>query len=150
MQLTERPAIGWNWPLREQQGHFDLGHVFNCAITDVIEPLQIGAIGPHHAGLWECDLADQSLIWSGGVYDLFGLRRGSIVTRDEALAHYSEDSRSKLERLRTHAIRQQAGFTLDAEIRVAAVGEYRRVRLIAAPLVISDVVVRLHGIKLAL
>jgi hypothetical protein len=150
MPLTERPVIGWNWPLQEQQGHFDLGHVFNCVITDAIEPVQVAAIGPHHAGLWECDLADQSLTWSGGVYDLFGLPRGGVVTRDQAVAHYREDSRAKLERLRTYAICHRAGFTLDAQIRAAAVGEYRHVRLVAAPLVLGDSVIRIHGLKLAL
>ena len=139
-----------NWPLWEQHDHFELGHVLISAVTDAIDPRNPGAIGAHHAGLWECDLADQSLIWSGGVYDLFGLQRHSPVTRAQVLAHYSEDSRAKLERLRTHAIRHGVGFTLDADIRAAAIGQVRRVRIIAAPLMGDGGGVRLHGLKLAL
>ena len=140
--------FGQSWPLSEQGGHFDLGHVLNGAVADVIDPQQIGELGTHHAGLWECDLADSSLIWSGGVYDLFGLERGGRITRDKALAHYSEYSRAKLERLRTHAIRHGVGFTIDVEIRSAAIGQLRRVRIIGAPVYDGAVPVRLHGLKL--
>jgi hypothetical protein len=141
---------GGNWPLWEQHSRFELGHILNSAVTDALRPRYLGAIETHHAGLWECDLADQSLIWSGGVYDLFGLERGIPVTRDQAIAHYTEDSRARLESLRTYAIRKLAGFTLDVEIRAAAVGESRRMRLIAAPVFAGDSAVRLHGLKLAL
>jgi hypothetical protein len=136
------------WPLFEQPRHFDLGHILNCAVTDAIEPGRLGALGIHHAGLWECDLSDESLIWSGGVYDVFGLQRGREVTREQAVAHYREDSRTKLERLRAYAISQRRGFTLDAEIDAASVGERRWMRLIAAPVCEGDRVVRLHGLKL--
>jgi hypothetical protein len=139
-----------SWPLWEQAHRFDLGHVLNCAATDAIDPPAIGALGPHHSGLWECNLADQSLIWSGGVYDIFGLARGGRVTREQALALYVDDSREKLERLRAHAIRHKRGFTVDIEIRAAAVGELRRVRVIGAPVCDGHAVVRLHGLKLAL
>jgi PAS domain-containing protein len=137
-----------SWPLWEQPRHFELGHVFNSAITDAIPPAIRGELGIHHAGLWECDLADSSLIWSGGVYDMFGLQRGTAVSRRQSLAHYCEDSRAKLERLRAHAIRHRRGFTLDIEIYAAAVAERRRVRVIGAPVCDGDKVVRLHGLKL--
>jgi len=150
MDLTGHSAFAGNWPLWEQESHFELGHVLNCAVADALDPAKLGAIGPHHAGLWECNLADESLIWSGGVYDLFGLQRRAFVTREQAIAHYAEESRAKLERLRTYAIRNRVGFTLDAEIRSAVVGASRRVRVIAAPVIAGDVTVRLHGLKLAL
>lgn len=137
-----------SWPLWEGPRHFDLGVILNCAIADAIEPQNVGNLGLQHAGLWECDLANQALIWSGGVYDIFGLPRGSIVSRPEALSLYSEDSRAKLERLRTYAIRHRRGFTLDIEVRAAAVAEVRHVRLIAAPVCEGDTVTRLHGVKL--
>jgi hypothetical protein len=127
-----------------------LGHVLNCAATHAVDPAQIGAVGLQHAGLWECELATNSLIWSGGVYDIFGLERGRLVTRDEALGHYSEDSRAKLERLRAHAISTKLGFTIDVEIRAAAVGGVRHLRVIGAPVCEDDVPVRLHGLKLIL
>lgn len=139
---------GAMWPLCEQHYHFDLGHVLNCAVTDAIEPLATGALGTHHAGLWEYDLASKSLIWSGGVYDLFGLERRSAVTRDLAVRHYCEWSLARLEPLRAYAIEQQKGFTLDVDIRAAAVGEQRRMRIIAAPVLKDGHVTGLHGIKL--
>jgi len=138
-----------SWPLWEQPRRFELGHVLNSAITDAIEPLMIGEIAPHHAGCWECDLADNSLTWSGGDYDIFGLQRGVPITRDEAVAMYSESSRAAMDRLRAFSIKHKRGFTLDVEIRPAS-GERRWMRLITAPICIDNQVVRLHGIKLAL
>lgn len=137
-----------SWPLWDRALHFDLGHVLNCAVTDVMAPETVGALATHHSGLWECDLATESLIWSGGVYDIFGLQRGTGITRDIALAHYSEESRTKLGQLRAHALRHRRGFTLDVDVRAAAVGERRRMRIIAAPVCENDVAVRLHGLKL--
>lgn len=147
---TERRAleIFRSWPIWEQPRHFDLGHVLNCAVIDLIEPSHIGALGVHHAGLWQCDLANDVLTWSGGVYDIFGLKRVSPVSREQAVAHYSEESRASLERLRSYAIRNKQGFTIDVEIRAAAVGERRSVRVIAAPVCEGDQVVGLHGLKL--
>jgi PAS domain-containing protein len=142
-------AFQHSWPLPEQSRHFDLGCILNCAITDALEPVVSGEFGNHHAGLWECDLSDNSLVWSGGVYDIFGLPRGAQVSRKDAVAFYDERSRATMERLRAHAIRQKCGFTLDVEIQ-PAVGSARSVRLIAAPVCEGDKVVRLHGIKLLL
>ena len=135
------------WPLWEQPKHFELGHVLNCAVTDLIEPGAVGALGVHHAGCWECDLSDNSLIWSGGVYDIFGLPRGAQISREQSLALYCEDSRARMERLRAYSIRHRRGFALDVQIR-AAIGETRWIRLIAAPSCERDRVVRLHGLKL--
>ena len=137
-----------SWPLLEQARHFDLGHILNSAIADALEPDAIGALGVHHAGLWECNLEDNALIWSGGVYDMFGLERGSPITREMALAHYRHDSLAKLERLRTFAIQNRRGFTLDVEIDAGSVGECRWIRLIGAPVCEGDALVRLHGLKL--
>ncbi len=136
-----------SWPLWEQTRHFDLGRILNCAVTDALEPAEVGAVGMHHAGCWECDLADNSLSWSGGVYDIFGLPRGTPITRDQALALYCEHSRAAMERLRTYAIQHRRGFTLDAEIQ-PAVGARRWMRLITAPVCEGNRVVKLHGVKL--
>lgn len=144
---TEPLPISNSWPLYEQSRHFDLGCILNCAVTDIVPPTELGELGPHHAGCWECDLADDSLIWSGGVYDIFGLPRGVQVVRHEAASLYSEQSRAAMERLRVYAIKHKRGFTLDAEI-FPVVGETRWMRLIAAPICNGDRVVRLHGLKL--
>jgi PAS domain-containing protein len=138
-----------SWPLFEQPRHFDLGSVLNSAATDVISPGRVGEVRREHAGVWECDLSDNSLIWSGGVYDIFGLPRGVEVSREEAVAFYCEESRAAMERLRAHAIAHRRGFTIDVEIR-PAVGGNRWMRLIGAPVCDGDRPVRLHGLKLAL
>jgi PAS domain-containing protein len=135
------------WPLWEQPRHFELGHVLNCAVTDMIQPLEVGALNLHHVGCWECDLSDNSLTWSGGVYDIFGLPRKKEITREESVSYYCEESRAKMERLRAHSIKHTRGFTLDIEIQ-SAICENRWVRLVAAPVCIAGRIVRLHGLKL--
>ena len=147
MGFLEFLPLAHSWPLSEQGRHFDLGRILNSVITDGLIPLTVGEVGMHHAGCWECDLKDNSLIWSGGVYDIFGLPRGAGLTRDEAVALYSEESRVKMEQLRAYAIRHRRGFTLDAEIR-PAVGGKRWMRLIGAPVCDGDRPVRLHGLKM--
>jgi PAS domain-containing protein len=147
VKRTEPLALHHSWPIFEQARHFDLGSVLSCAVTDIVEPAWIGALGLHHAGLWECDLSDNSLIWSGGVYDIFGLPRGVQVSRDEAVAMYCEESRAAMERLRAHAIKHRRGFTLDVEISPATGGR-RWMRLIGAPVCEGGRAVRLHGLKL--
>ncbi len=141
--------LSHSWPLFEQKRHFDLGLVLNSAAIDAVSPANVGEMGLQHAGCWECDLSDNSLIWSGGVYDLFGLPRGADVSREEAVALYCEGSRAAMERLRAHAIAHRRGFTIDVEIQPPA-SENRWMRLIAAPVCEGDQPVRLHGLKLAL
>lgn len=138
-----------SWPLFEQSRHFELGLVLSSAVTDAIEPGEVGALGIHHVGCWECDLSDNSLIWSGGVNDIFGLPRSARVTRDEALSLYSEQSRAAMERLRAYGIRHKRGFTIDIELR-PVIGGSQWARLIAAPICEDDQVVRLHGLKLVI
>ena len=147
MSSLEPLALHHSWPIFEQGRHFDLGCVLSCAVTDIIEPARVGELGPHHTGLWECDLADNALTWSGGVYDIFGLPRGAQVARDDIVALYCEGSRAAMERLRAHAIKHRRGFTLDVEINPAT-GERRWMRLIGAPVCEGGKVVRLHGLKL--
>ena len=144
----EQPCeLKHSWPLWERSRHFELGHVLNATITDVVEPAEVGELGVHHAGCWECDLSDNSLIWSGGVFDIFGLPRGEPVTRDQAVGFYCEDSRTKMERLRAFAIKHGRGFTIDVQIRPPISG-HRWIRLIAAPVCVDSRAVRLHGLKL--
>jgi PAS domain-containing protein len=39
-------------------------------------------------GVWECDLDNETLAWTDGVYDMFELPRGSAITRPETLQYY--------------------------------------------------------------
>ena len=59
-QFPVAHALESSWPLWEQPAHFDLGHILNSAITDVLEPDRIGGLGIHHAGLWVAILAGQT------------------------------------------------------------------------------------------
>ena len=147
MKRTEPLALHHSWPIFEQARHFDLGCVLSSAVTDLIEPTQVGTLALHHAGLWECDLSDNGLIWSGGVYDIFGLPRNAKISREEIVAFYREESRAAMERLRAHAIKHRRGFTLDVEINSVTDGR-RWMRLIGAPVCEEGRAVRLHGLKL--
>ena len=100
----------------------------------------------HGIGLWECDLSDNSLIWSAGVYDIFGVPRDAVISRDEAVALYCDESRVVMERLRAYAIRHRRGFTVDVEIRPSLTGR-QWMRLIAAPVCDGTKVMRLRGMK---
>ena len=144
---SNRRFLARSWPLTEQPRQFELGYVLSSVVTDLIDPPEVGGLGIHHVGCWECDLSDNKLTWSGGVYDLFGLPRGASVTRDEVLGFYCEASRASMEYLRSHTIRSRQGFTLDVKIRPAIGGE-RIMRLITAPICDGDKVVRLHGLKM--
>ena len=149
MTLNAPLFLRHSWPIWEQTRHFELGQILNSAVTDLLVPQTVGDVNPHHAGCWECDLSDNSLIWSGGVYDLFGLPRGGRISRDFAVASYCEESRAKMERLRAYAIEHRRGFTIDVEIRPPA-RPNRWIRLVAAPVCAGGRTVRLHGLKLAI
>ena len=81
-------------------------------------------------GVWECDLATETLTWTDGVYDLFELPRGSPVERAQIVALYDEESRREMERLRAKAIAESGSFSLDIHIRTAK-GNARWLRLTA-------------------
>lgn len=96
---------------------------------------------------WECDLSDDSLSWSDGVYDLFGLERGTPVTRETILAMYSAESREELGRLRTTAIAEHGSFTFEAKIRRPD-GQLRWMRVTADVEAENGVARYLYGTKI--
>lgn len=148
MTPTAPLPLTHSWPLFERGQHFDLGCLTGHGNALLIDPTFDGQVlAEHGIGVWQCDLADNSLTWSAGVYDLFGLPRDARLFRPEMVALYCERSRAAMERLRAYAIRHRRGFTLDAEI-LPARGGHRWMRLIAAPICEGDRVVRLHGLKL--
>ena len=136
------------WALYEPAGEFACGRTLECAADELADFAARQALGQHRAGWWECDLRDNALTWTAGVYEIFGLPPGSRVGRDHALSLYSEESRATMERLRTDAVANQRGFVLDARIRPADGGPQRWMRLICAPVVEDGRTVRLHGLKL--
>lgn len=136
-----------SWPLFERAQRFDLGCVFAWDGQAVhVEALDHDRLTARGIGLWDCDLADQSLSWSASVYDLFGLPREVRTSRAEALALYADSSRAALEKLRGYALRHKRGFSLDVELRPADNAD-RWMRIVAAPILERGKPVRLQGFK---
>jgi PAS domain-containing protein len=140
-----------SWPLYERDRFFELGQLHRADMLDPIpDVVDIAArLGTSRVrvGEWECDLIDNNrLRWSDEVHDIFGIPRGAVVHREEAVALYAEASRAAMEKLRAYAIRHRRGFTIDVEI-CPAQAPRRWMRLIAAPVCEEDRVVRLQGLK---
>ena len=98
------------------------------------------------AGAWSCDLSTEGLVWTGGVFDIFGLARNSPVERADIVAMYAEESRALLEQRRSRAIATRSGFTLDAKI-VRPDGAERWMRITAATQASNGRSVALYGMK---
>ena len=135
-------------PLFERSQLFELGCTFDCATADLATVALHRVLGRTGAGWWECGLPANTLTWTTGVYDIFGLPRTARVTREEAVSFYCEDSRAVMERLRSHAIDHAAGFIVDAKIRPASGEREQWMRLIGAPLCEDGRTVGLYGLKL--
>lgn len=97
-------------------------------------------------GIWECDLADNSLTWTNAVYDLFELPRGSAITREQTIACYTPASRATMEAARHQAIANCTDFTVVAEI-ITAKGTRRWMRLTGAVEAENGVARRIFGMK---
>lgn len=97
-------------------------------------------------GVWQCDLSDESLQWTDGVYDIFELPRGSPVTREQILPLYTEASRERLKLVRSRAIATCTDFMLDAEI-ITARGNRRWMRLTGTVESKDGVATRIFGMK---
>lgn len=108
-----------SWALFDPNARFELG----------LADATVAAAGPVES--WRCDVATGRLTWSPGVFDLFGLPRNHLPTREAALPRYAEESRVAMDRLRAHALRHRRGFTIDARLRLS--GGDRWMRLTAAP-----------------
>jgi PAS domain-containing protein len=97
-------------------------------------------------GIWACELPFETLTWTGGVYDIFELPQGFRVSREETLGFYTDESRKMLEEVRSRAIRECGGFTLDTEI-TTALGKPRLMRITATVEYENNVPARIFGIK---
>lgn len=93
------------------------------------KPLYDRSMAPAALGAWECNLTNETLSWTDGIYDLFSLQRGSEIYRKATLDLYEERSRREMEQRRSNAIRTGQGFALDCRIKAAS-GEKRWMRLI--------------------
>jgi diguanylate cyclase (GGDEF)-like protein len=97
-------------------------------------------------GVWECSLPGEQLAWTDVVYDLFELPRGSALDRSEIVKCYPAESRKALDTLRSRAIAERSGFTLDAEITTFA-GRSRWIRITATVECENGAPVRIFGMK---
>ena len=140
MRPTEPLPLHHSWPL------IDLHQHLAPVMLDDRTARDDDALAERGLGLWHCDLSDNSLSWTSGVHDLFGIDRDMIVPRALAVSLYAPDSREPMERLRAYAIRHRRGFTLDVDIRPLDGGDCT-MRLIAAPILQGAQVVALHGVK---
>lgn len=134
MLPTEPLQLHHSWPIIERgvrlpQGVLEAG--YSHGLTD--------------DGPFSCDLGANTLSWSASTFALFGLPAGITPVRDVVLPMYRTESRSALERLRTHAIRHRRGFTIDTE--VDAPGQPPRwIRIVAVPEIEGGRSVRLSGL----
>ena len=97
-------------------------------------------------GCWTCDLPDDRLSWTLGVYDLFGLSPADRLDRRDVVALYDEESRHMMERLRADAIAHGRPFTMEAQI-VRPNGVRRWMRLSADVARENGRTTRLFGLK---
>jgi PAS domain-containing protein len=153
MRPTEPLPLYHSWPLFERDRRFASGAELNSPFEMPLDPVDLTrsneALVARGIGLWHCDLRNESLTWSDGVYDLFGLPRGARVRRREAVAIYTDDSGAVMEKLRGYALKHRRGFTLDAQIR--PFGQRARwMRLLAAPIYENGRPVRLCGLKIGI
>jgi diguanylate cyclase (GGDEF)-like protein len=97
-------------------------------------------------GIWSCTLPDEQLSWSDGVYDLFELPRGSVVSRAQALKMYTPETRRRMQALRRQAIETLGDFNFDAEI-ITTTGKRRWMRITATVDGVNGRATRIFGMK---
>jgi len=111
-----------------------------------INPLLDRAMASAKVGAWSCNLSDNRLSWTSGVYDIFGLPHEIAFDRRQTLDMYAEESRDALERLRAEAIVQGGIFTLDAQVKRPD-GEMRWMRIHGEMVRPFGAAPILHGLK---
>lgn len=97
-------------------------------------------------GAWSCDLSSQALSWTEGVFHIFGASLHRQMDRRETLEFYTEESRALLEQLRSRAIAEGSGFSMEAQI-VRADGQRRWMRINAAVRMEQGRASALYGMK---
>lgn len=149
MKPREPLPLYHSWPLFEYERYLEPEHLPQCNASMMASTLSASdghELASEGIGLWECDLSNNHLTWSAGVFDIFGLPREAHVVRDDIVRLYVDESRLVMERLRAYAIRHRRGFTVDVEIRPSQTTRCW-MRLIAAPVCEGRKVTHLRGIK---
>lgn len=117
-----------------------------CQSVGRVDPLLDRGMAMARVGAWSCNLSNNRLNWTSGVYNIFGLPIGIPVDRQQTVEMYTEESREALESLRAQAIDQGGIFTLDAEIKRAD-GEIRWMRINGEMVRQAGCTPILHGLK---
>jgi diguanylate cyclase (GGDEF)-like protein len=121
-------------------GHINpFGHGNDLALLAQAAPLA-------GIGAFECDLRDESLRWTDGVFTLFGIDRGDRLDRRETLTFYTPPTREALEQARASAISARSAFELEAQI-VRPDGASRWLRIRAAVRSAHGRATHLYGLK---
>ena len=97
-------------------------------------------------GIWECDLSDESLTWTSGVYDIFEIPRGAPIDRESTLQRYTAESRAAMAAARARAIAQCGDFSVEVEI-VTLQGRQRWMRITGTVEARDGKAVRIFGMK---
>jgi diguanylate cyclase (GGDEF)-like protein len=99
------------------------------ALSDEVRaPFYDQALNLARIGAWACELETERLIWTPGVYDIFGYPMGNPLRRASIVGLYIDESRRNMELARAEVIRSGRPVTLDVEIRTWR-GERRWMRL---------------------
>ncbi|WP_336963490.1 GGDEF domain-containing protein [Sphingobium aquiterrae] len=143
IQLTDTWPLVHSWPLPSLFGAVGTaaGNLPSMAPANLDQMRGLADIG-----FWECDLRDNALNWTPGVFDLFGLPSDVPLLRADSVACYYEESREAMEVLRAYAIRHCRGFTLDARL-MRPDGGQRWMRLTTSVACTNGRARRLYGTK---
>lgn len=106
----------------------EAAHAATALSDDVRLRLYDRALNLARIGAWECELETERLIWTPGVYDIFGYPLGNPLRRASIVDLYVDESRRNMELARAEVIRTGRAVTLDTEIRTWR-GESRWMRL---------------------
>lgn len=87
-----------------------------CRSASGIDPLLDRAMAAAKVGAWSCNLSNDKLSWTSGIYDLFGLPIATPLDRRETVQMYTEESREAMESLRAQAIARTGTVNFDAQI----------------------------------
>lgn len=83
-------------------------------------------------GCWRLDLASEKVVWSEGIYDIYGIPFGGTQNLDDALAYYEPEDRIRLEAALDSAIRTGKPFDLELDL-VPSSSSLKRVRIVGEP-----------------
>ena len=131
---------------RRTTGEMAAGDVASLEQFRRIQDLFDKTFRASRVGIWVCTLPDEKLTWTDTVFDLFDLDPQSPLSRSDIVALYTPASREALGKLRSAAIADGQGFSLDAEI-VTGRGSRRWIRITAIVERVDGIATRLFGMK---